>query len=112
MAGGGALAAPRRGRPTSDVFALVRVLLLSARRAGFTFEEAWRLAVSAALSCMSDARADHWWEVLWSTRAAWEAATSTRRSPLAVLPREVPVVVGFSVRAPGSGRRRRQLISA
>lgn len=102
------------GRPTSDVFALVRVLLLSAQRAGFPFEEAWRLALAAALTYMPDKKADDWWDVLWSTRQAWADAYLDPRSPLSVLPREVPAAVAdaFSVRAPGSGRRRRRLVNA
>jgi hypothetical protein len=68
----------------------VRVLVVSAWRAGFTFEEAWRLALEAALSYMPDKKADDWWDVLWSTRQAWADAYLDRRSPLSILPREVP----------------------
>lgn len=36
------------GRPTPDPLALVRILMVSARRAGFSFEDAWRVATVTA----------------------------------------------------------------
>lgn len=75
------------GHPTRDPLALVRVLTLAARCAGFTFEEAWTVATVTALHYMSDRRAEEWWDVLSSTERAWADAYLDRRSPLALLPR-------------------------
>lgn len=98
--GAAAEAARRRlrgdGRPTPKPLALVGVILAAGRRAGFPFEEAWEVAAVTALGYMSERRADDWADVLDSTRAAWEDAYHDRRSPLAVLPREVPPAEGVS----------------
>jgi hypothetical protein len=95
------------GRPTPDPLALVRVLMLGARRAGFSFEEAWNLATATALAYMSDGRAEDWWDVLTSTRRAWADAYTDARSPLSLMPREVPQAAGFAM--PGGPRRRRAI---
>lgn len=99
------------GRPTPDLFGLVRVILAAGREAGFTFEEAWEVAAVTALGYLSDRRADDWADVLDSTRAAWEAAYEGRRSPRSVLPREVPPAKGFM--EPGRARvgRRPRMVS-
>ena len=86
------------GQPTPDPLALVRVLTLAGRSAGFTFEEAWRVATVTALHYMSDRRAEEWWDVLSSTERAWADAYVDRRSPLALMPREVPQPIGYTGR--------------
>ena len=100
--------APRRlrgpGRPTPEPLALVRLILTSARRAGLPFEEAWRLAAEAALSYMSDRRAEEWWDVLAWGRSAWADAYEGRRSRFAAFPREVPPPRGLPFA--GSGGKR------
>jgi hypothetical protein len=63
----------------------VRVLLTSARRAGFAFEDAWDLAAEAALSYRSERAACDWWDVLDSTRDAWCDAFVGRPASLADL---------------------------
>jgi hypothetical protein len=73
------------GRPSPDPTALMGVLLSSARRAGFPFADAWKLATSAALSYMSERRAEQWADVLASTRHAWADAYEGRPSGLASL---------------------------
>jgi hypothetical protein len=73
------------GRPSPDPTALIGVLLGSARRAGFPFADAWKLATSTALAYMSDARTERWADVLASTRHAWADAYDGHPSPLAAL---------------------------
>lgn len=53
------------------------------------------VATVTALNYMSDNRAEEWWAVLSSTERAWADAYLDRRSPLALLPREVPQPIGF-----------------
>jgi len=88
----------------------MRVLMLSARRAGWSFEEAWDLAATTILGNMSDRSAADWYEVIEATRKAWADAYDDARSPLALLPREVPQPVGYTVAEPGRSRRRRAVI--
>jgi hypothetical protein len=52
---------------------LLRLELISARRAGARFEEAWPDAVKAAIANEGRGRAN-WIEVFSGTRGAWEAA--------------------------------------
>ena len=96
--------APRRrrgpGRPTPEPLALAGVLLAAGRRAGYTFEDAWTLMTDIVLNYMSDRRADEWTDVLMSTRDAWRDAYNGERSPLALLPREIPAALGFPIAAP------------
>jgi len=88
----------------------VGVILAAGRRAGFTFEEAWEVAAVTALSYMSDRRASDWADVFDSTRTAWEDAYHDRRSPLAVLPREVPPAEDFA--EPGRMRVKRRPVTS
>ncbi len=81
--------------------------MVYARRAGFSFEDAWRVATVTALHHMSDRRASEWWDALSATERAWADAYLNARSPLALLPREVPEPAGYTVAVPGDGRRRR-----
>lgn len=97
------------GRPTPDPLALVGVLTLTARRAGFTFEEAWTVATVTVLHYMSDRRAEEWWDVLSSTERAWADAYVDARSPLALLPREIPQPIGYAVAEHDGSRTRRNL---
>jgi hypothetical protein len=45
---------------------------------------------------MSDRQAEEWWDVLSATERAWADAYLEARSPLAVLPREVPQPTGYT----------------
>jgi len=101
----------RSAEATRDPLALVRILTLAGRRAGFTFEEAWTVATVTALHYMSDRRADEWWDVLTSIERAWSDAYTDARSPLALMPREIPQPAGYKVVAPGSSRAVRTLES-
>jgi hypothetical protein len=101
---GRACRAPERrlrgpGQPTRDPLALIRVLTLAARNAGFTFEEAWTVATVTALHYMSDRRAEEWWDVLTATEpnAAGRQRTKgrARRSPSSHA-RFLPQPMGYS----------------
>jgi hypothetical protein len=46
---------------------------------------------------MSDRRAEEWWDVLTATEHAWADAYTHARSPLALMPREVPQPIGYTV---------------
>ncbi len=88
----------------------MRVLTLAARRAGFSFEEAWTVATVTALHFMADQHADEWADVLNSTERAWADAYACRGSRLAELQREVPQPTGDAVAEPGGTRRRRAAV--
>ena len=66
----------------------MRLVLASARRAGYPFEEAWAIGAEAALSHMSDRRAREWWETLTATERAWADAYGRERSRLAEFTQE------------------------
>jgi hypothetical protein len=57
----------------------------SARLAGYPFEEAWAIGAEAALSYMSDRKAQEWWDALTATEQAWVDAYALRGSRLADL---------------------------
>lgn len=77
-----------RAHPSADPLAVMRLLLTTARRAGMPFGEAWALAAEAALSYMSERKAEEWWETLSSTERAWADAYARRDSLLAALHEE------------------------
>jgi hypothetical protein len=75
------------GEPVPEPLAVVRLLLHSARRAGFPFEQAWALAAEAALSHMPPRAARSWWDVLDATERGWSAAYHGNADRLAELHR-------------------------
>jgi len=89
-----AVAAVRERRATHGPYSrsplgLVGLLLPAARKAGYDFPQAWRLATDLALSNLADRRVEEWADVLASTEQAWADAYVGQRSPLAGLDAEV-----------------------
>jgi hypothetical protein len=66
---------------------VLRRVLGSARRAGYPFEQAWAIGAEAALSYMSERRAEEWWEALSATEREWAEAYARQRSRLEALTR-------------------------
>ena len=73
------------GEGSAEPLALVRVLLRAARRAEFPFEQAWAIAVEAALSHLTPREARRWLGVLDASHDAWNAAYHDDRKRLAEL---------------------------
>jgi hypothetical protein len=73
------------GRVQTDAYppAVLRSVLIAARRAGYPFEQAWPIAAEAALSHISYLRARDWWEALSATEGEWRTADAGKRSSLA-----------------------------
>lgn len=74
-----------QGRPVADPLSVLGVVLASARRAGYPFEEAWAIGAEVALSYMSLREAREWWDTLNATERAWSDAYARRGSRLADL---------------------------
>jgi len=74
-----------RAHPDADPLAVLGVVLASARRAGYPFEEARAIGAEVALSYMSPREAREWWDTLDATERAWSDAYARRGSRLADL---------------------------
>ena len=71
----------------ADPLAVLRLVVASAREAGYPFGEAWTIGAETALSYMSDRKAVEWWETLTATEQAWADAYARDGSRLAELRR-------------------------
>lgn len=76
-----------RAEQHADPLAVLRLVLASARRAGYSFPEAWAIGAEAALSYMGERKAREWWEALTATERAWADAYARDGSRLAELQR-------------------------
>jgi hypothetical protein len=71
--------------PSADPLAVLRAVLASARRAGYSFKEAWAIGAEAALSYMTTRQARGWWDALDATERAWADAYARSGSRLDAL---------------------------
>jgi hypothetical protein len=64
---------------------VLRAVMDAARSAGYPFEEVWAVGAEAALSYMSERKAEESWDALTATEQAWADAYALRGSRLADL---------------------------
>ena len=76
-----------RSEQRAEPLAVLRLVLASARRAGYPFGEAWVIGAEAALSYMGERKVREWWEALDATERAWADAYARAGSRLAELRR-------------------------
>lgn len=79
------LTGSRATNETTAPLPVLRTVLASARRAGYSFEEAWTIGAEAALSYMTTRSAREWWDALTATEREWADAYARRGSNLAAL---------------------------
>jgi hypothetical protein len=71
-----------RVNPSADPLAVLCAVLAAARRAAYSFEEAWAIGAEAALSYMTTRQAQEWWAALDPTECSWADAYARRGSRL------------------------------